>query len=213
METCCALSLCQLRIHLYSQQHTHYTRNTINRPALDHAHDPAYQVLLANGCGCVYCRCGHYLLLLYLFFSLAWLRHGPGCELAMAGKVDLKVVLLGKEFGGKTSLVERYIHGKFNAQAPYQSVSWRETGSVPWCVCVWRDMGMVWTDGWCDRQQCVLLVSCSTQYSCSGRRWCMRCLDCTELCAILCVNIAFKATPCTKLQRFWLHVCMYSKWS
>ena len=81
------------------------------------------------------------------------------------------------------------------------------------CVCVWRDMGMVWTDGWCDRQQCVLLVSCSTQYSCSGRRWCVRCLDCTELCAILCVNIAFKATPCTKLQRFWLHVCMYSKWS
>ena len=41
----------------------------------------------------------------------------------MAGKVDLKVVLLGKEFGGKTSLVERYIHGKFNSQAPYQSVS------------------------------------------------------------------------------------------
>eukprot|EP00731_Ephydatia_muelleri_P021372 Em0013g1099a len=39
----------------------------------------------------------------------------------MAGKVDLKVVLLGKEFGGKTSLVERYIHNKFSAQAPYQS--------------------------------------------------------------------------------------------
>jgi len=39
----------------------------------------------------------------------------------MAGKVDLKVVLLGKEYGGKTSLVERYIHGKFNANAPYQS--------------------------------------------------------------------------------------------
>lgn len=49
----------------------------------------------------------------------------------MAGKVDLKVVLLGKEFGGKTSLVERYIHGKFNAQAPYQSVSegeWARSG-------------------------------------------------------------------------------------
>lgn len=41
----------------------------------------------------------------------------------MAGKVDLKVVLLGKEYGGKTSLVERYIHGKFNSNAPYQSVS------------------------------------------------------------------------------------------
>lgn len=46
----------------------------------------------------------------------------------MAGKVDLKVVLLGKEYGGKTSLVERYIHGKFNANAPYQSVSlWRQS--------------------------------------------------------------------------------------
>ena len=41
----------------------------------------------------------------------------------MAGKVDLKVVLLGKEYGGKTSLVERYIHNKFNSSAPYQSVS------------------------------------------------------------------------------------------
>ena len=50
----------------------------------------------------------------------------------MAGKVDLKVVLLGKEYGGKTSLVERYIHGKFNAQAPYQSVS-RRTSLVAMC--------------------------------------------------------------------------------
>lgn len=49
----------------------------------------------------------------------------------MAGKVDLKVVLLGKEYGGKTSLVERYIHDKFNAQAPYQSVSGDHL-----CVCV-----------------------------------------------------------------------------
>lgn len=47
----------------------------------------------------------------------------------MAGKVDLKVVLLGKEYGGKTSLVERYIHGKFNSNAPYQSVS------VPLSLC------------------------------------------------------------------------------
>ncbi|XP_065883000.1 ras-related protein Rab-24-like [Dysidea avara] len=39
----------------------------------------------------------------------------------MASRVDLKVVLLGKEYGGKTSLVERYIHGKFNSSAPYQS--------------------------------------------------------------------------------------------
>ena len=30
-------------------------------------------------------------------------------------------MLLGKEYGGKTSLVERYIHGKLNSNAPYQS--------------------------------------------------------------------------------------------
>ena len=40
----------------------------------------------------------------------------------MAGRVDLKVVLLGKEYGGKTSLVERYLHGKFGS-IPYQAVS------------------------------------------------------------------------------------------
>ena len=53
----------------------------------------------------------------------------------MAGKVDLKVVLLGKEYGGKTSLVERYIHGKFNSNAPYQSVSLRCCkGAVSLCL-------------------------------------------------------------------------------
>lgn len=36
-------------------------------------------------------------------------------------KVDLKVVLLGKEFGGKTSLVERFIHHRFNSSLPYQN--------------------------------------------------------------------------------------------
>lgn len=36
-------------------------------------------------------------------------------------KVDLKVVLLGKEYGGKTSLVERFIHHRFNASLPYQN--------------------------------------------------------------------------------------------
>ena len=50
----------------------------------------------------------------------------------MAGKVDLKVVLLGKEYGGKTSLVERYIHGKFNSNAPYQSVSLDSMQRVGW---------------------------------------------------------------------------------
>lgn len=37
-------------------------------------------------------------------------------------KPDLKVVLLGKEYGGKTSLVERFIHHRFNANIPYQNV-------------------------------------------------------------------------------------------
>ena len=55
----------------------------------------------------------------------------------MAGKVDLKVVLLGKEYGGKTSLVERYIHNKFNSNAPYQSVSW----SVLLCACIRSSFG------------------------------------------------------------------------
>ncbi|CAH1258309.1 ras-related protein Rab-24-like isoform X1 [Branchiostoma lanceolatum] len=40
----------------------------------------------------------------------------------MAGsRVDCKVVLLGKAYGGKTSLVERYLHDRFNAEMPYQN--------------------------------------------------------------------------------------------
>ncbi|XP_014666003.1 PREDICTED: ras-related protein Rab-24-like [Priapulus caudatus] len=38
-----------------------------------------------------------------------------------SSRVDLKVVLLGKEYGGKTSLVERYLHDRFNADLPYQN--------------------------------------------------------------------------------------------
>ncbi|XP_030841442.1 ras-related protein Rab-24-like isoform X1 [Strongylocentrotus purpuratus] len=38
-------------------------------------------------------------------------------------RVDLKVVLLGKEYGGKTSLVERYLHDRFHGDVPYQNVS------------------------------------------------------------------------------------------
>ena len=41
----------------------------------------------------------------------------------MGSKVDAKVVLLGKEFSGKTSLVERYLHERFNENVPYQNVS------------------------------------------------------------------------------------------
>lgn len=36
-------------------------------------------------------------------------------------KVDVKVVLLGKEYGGKTSLVERYLHNRFCGDLPYQN--------------------------------------------------------------------------------------------
>ncbi|XP_013782812.1 ras-related protein Rab-24-like [Limulus polyphemus] len=36
-------------------------------------------------------------------------------------RVDLKVVLLGKEYGGKTSLVERYLYDRFKGSAPYQN--------------------------------------------------------------------------------------------
>ena len=40
----------------------------------------------------------------------------------MAAKVDVKVVLLGKEYGGKTSLVERFLHERFAEGVPYQNV-------------------------------------------------------------------------------------------
>uniref|UniRef100_A0A914X0E6 Ras-related protein Rab-24 n=1 Tax=Plectus sambesii TaxID=2011161 RepID=A0A914X0E6_9BILA len=36
-------------------------------------------------------------------------------------KVDAKVVLLGKEYGGKTSLVERFLHNRFAGEMPYQN--------------------------------------------------------------------------------------------
>ncbi|KAK3727036.1 hypothetical protein QZH41_012557 [Actinostola sp. cb2023] len=39
----------------------------------------------------------------------------------MGSKVDVKVVLLGKEYSGKTSLVERYLHHTFNDHVPYQN--------------------------------------------------------------------------------------------
>jgi GTPase SAR1 family protein len=38
-------------------------------------------------------------------------------------RVDLKVVLLGSEYVGKTSLLERYAYDRFRDNFPYQNVS------------------------------------------------------------------------------------------
>lgn len=38
-------------------------------------------------------------------------------------KIDLKVVMLGKQYGGKTSLAERFLHDRFSGDnVPYQNV-------------------------------------------------------------------------------------------
>jgi GTPase SAR1 family protein len=44
-------------------------------------------------------------------------------------RVDVKVVMLGKEYVGKTSLVERYVHDRFLV-GPYQNVSASGPGTV-----------------------------------------------------------------------------------
>lgn len=54
-------------------------------------------------------------------------------------RVDVKVVMLGKEYVGKTSLVERYVHNRFLV-GPYQNVSvprgaehrWEGASPHPW---------------------------------------------------------------------------------
>ena len=54
-------------------------------------------------------------------------------------RVDLKVVLLGKEYGGKTSLVERYLHDRFHGDVPYQNVSKTDPnlpGGIATQICV-----------------------------------------------------------------------------
>ena len=53
----------------------------------------------------------------------------------MGSKVDAKVVLLGKEYSGKTSLVERYLHHRFNENVPYQNVSCEIFKIVPRVTC------------------------------------------------------------------------------
>lgn len=46
-------------------------------------------------------------------------------------RVDVKVVMLGKEYVGKTSLVERYVHNRFLV-GPYQNVSARRGSRHGW---------------------------------------------------------------------------------
>lgn len=52
-----------------------------------------------------------------------------------ADKVDMKVVLLGKEFGGKTSLVERYLRNYFTGSIPYQATIGAAYGAKRLEVC------------------------------------------------------------------------------
>jgi len=42
--------------------------------------------------------------------------------MTMGGRVDMKVVMLGREAGGKTSLVQRYLYDRFSGNLPYQAV-------------------------------------------------------------------------------------------
>ncbi|GFS17192.1 Ras-related protein Rab-21 [Elysia marginata] len=50
-------------------------------------------------------------------------------------KVDVKVVLLGKAYAGKTSLVERYIHNRFSGETvPYQNTIGAAFGAKTVCV-------------------------------------------------------------------------------
>jgi hypothetical protein len=51
-------------------------------------------------------------------------------------RVDLKVVLLGSEYVGKTSLLERFVYDRFRGNLPYQNVS--NPTWIEWyfyCVC------------------------------------------------------------------------------
>lgn len=52
-----------------------------------------------------------------------------------ADKVDMKVVLLGKEYGGKTSLVERYLRNYFTGNIPYQATIGAAYGAKKVDVC------------------------------------------------------------------------------
>lgn len=39
------------------------------------------------------------------------------------GKVDMKIVMLGKEYVGKTCLAQRYLHERFSESGNYMAVS------------------------------------------------------------------------------------------
>jgi Ras-related protein Rab-24 len=80
----------------------------------------------------------------------------------MAAKVDLKVVLLGKEYGGKTSLVERFLHGKFG-NVPYQSTIGAAFGAKSVTLAngsrltlgIWVELGMIVISGFVVLSYCV----------------------------------------------------------
>ena len=61
---------------------------------------------------------------MYLFCSISGSELGKSAQKMTTGKVDAKVVLLGKSYVGKTCLVERYLKDRFLGDAvPYQNVS------------------------------------------------------------------------------------------
>ena len=49
-------------------------------------------------------------------------HHALSCCVVRMSRVDMKVVLLGREYSGKTSVVERYLYDRFQGQVPYQAV-------------------------------------------------------------------------------------------
>ena len=63
-------------------------------------------------------------------WAICWRNHLTKCctlndretRLRMGGRVDMKVVMLGREAGGKTSLVHRYLYESFSG-LKYQAVS------------------------------------------------------------------------------------------
>ena len=64
-----------------------------------------------------------------IIWKCTWLIYKSTCDFVegnidmASNKVDMKTVLLGKEYSGKTCLVQRYLHERFNDPPNYQAVS------------------------------------------------------------------------------------------